>query len=314
MKIKNLQFESAVFLAPMAGVTDSTFRVLARKMGAGLTYSEMVSAKGIVYNNSNTRRLLQISEKEKPVAVQLFGREPNIIKEAIRQIDGYGFCLYDINMGCPAPKVVKNDEGSALLKEPKLIGEIIKKASRATNKPVTIKIRSGFDLDSINALENAKIAEESGAAAIAVHGRTRSQQFRDRADWEIVAKIKESIKIPVIGSGDIITPKQAKARLESCDAVMIGRAAIGNPFIFREINYYLETGNSLHPPTLEEIKETIIEHVNSVVSQKGEKVGALIMRRYISYYTKGLENSAKLREQINNSSRKEQIIDIIKSL
>jgi nifR3 family TIM-barrel protein len=312
MKIKNLEFINNVFLAPMAGVTDSPFRILAKKMGAGLTYSEMVSAKGIIYNNANTRRLLQISEKEKPVAVQLFGREPHIIKEAIAQIDGYGFCLYDINMGCPAPKIVKNSEGSALLKDPKLIGEIIKSAARATNKPVTVKIRSGFD--SINAVEIAKIAEANGAAAIAVHGRTRSQQFRDRADWDIVAQIKNAVKIPIIGSGDIKTPQSAKARLETCDAVMIGRAAIGNPFIFREIVYYLETGKIPPAPTLDEIKEVIVEHVNSAVSQKGERVGALQMRRHISFYIRGFKDSSRLREQINACSDKSQIISIIKSL
>ena len=312
MKIKNLEFNVNVFLAPMAGITDSPFRILARKMGAGLTYSEMVSAKGIIYNNANTRRLLQISEKEKPVAVQLFGREPRIIKEAIEQIDGYGFCLYDINMGCPAPKVVKNNEGSALLKDPKLIGEIIKNASRATNKPVTVKIRAGFD--SINAAEIAKIAEANGAAAVAVHGRTRSQQFRDRADWDLVAQIKAAVKIPVIGSGDIKTPQQAKERLQICDAIMIGRAAIGNPFIFREIKFFLETGKILPPPTIDELKETMIEHVNSAVSQKGERVGALQMRRHISFYIRGLKDSSRLREEINACSDKAQIIGAIKSI
>lgn len=300
MRIGNIEFESNIFLAPMAGVTDLPFRLLCKEFGCGLVYSEMISAKGLHYNNENTKQMLVVNDKERPIAFQLFGSDANILANMAKTIEKHADII-DINMGCPAPKIVKNGEGSALMREPNKIGEIVKAVSSAVNKPVTIKIRRGFDENCLNALEVAKIAEANGAAAIAIHGRTREQYYSGHADWEIIKQIKDNLQIPVIGNGDIDTPQKAKAMFEQtgCDAIMIGRAAQGNPWIFEQINHYLKTGKSLSEPTANEKIQMAIRHANMLVEFKGEYIGIREMRKHIAWYTKGLLNSSNLRNEIN---------------
>ena len=254
MKIGKLELENNVFLAPMAGVTDLPFRILCKEMGCGLVYSEMVSAKGILYDNKNTTELLEIDSKERPVAVQLFGSDPEILGAMAKKIEQYPIDIIDVNMGCPAPKIVKNGEGSCLMKTPELVGRIVKSLVESQSKPVTIKFRKGFDDDHVNAVEIAKIAEANGASAVAVHGRTREQYYSGKADWDIIKQVKEAVNIPVIGNGDVFTPQDAKNLLEhtGCDAIMVGRGAQGNPWIFKRILHYLQTGELLPEPTAEE--------------------------------------------------------------
>ena len=262
MKIGNLELENNVFLAPMAGVTDLPFRILCKEMGCGLVYSEMVSAKGILYDNKNTTELLEIDSKERPVAVQLFGSDPEILGAMAKKIEPYSIDIIDVNMGCPAPKIVKNGEGSCLMKTPELVGEIVKSLVESQKKPVTIKFRKGFDDEHINAVEIAKIAEANGAAAVAVHGRTREQYYSGKADWDIIKQVKAAVNIPVIGNGDVFTPQDAKNLLEytGCDAIMVGRGAQGNPWIFQRILHYLKTGELLPEPTAEERVEKALRH------------------------------------------------------
>lgn len=300
MKIGNVKFESNIFLAPMAGVTDLPFRLLCKEFGCGLVYSEMISAKGLHYNNENTKQMLVVDDKEKPIAFQLFGSDSNILANMAKAIEKHADII-DINMGCPAPKIVKNGEGSALMKEPKKIGEIVKSVSSSVNKPVTIKIRRGFDENYLNALEVAKVAEANGAAAIAIHGRTREQYYSGHADWEIIKQIKDNVRIPVIGNGDVDTPQKAKAMFEQtgCDAIMVGRAAQGNPWIFEQINHYLKTGELLPSPTASEKIQMAIRHAHMLVEFKGEYIGIREMRKHIAWYTKGLLNSSNLRNEIN---------------
>lgn len=300
MKIGNVKFESNIFLAPMAGVTDLPFRLLCKEFGCSLVYSEMISAKGLHYNNENTKQMLVVDDKEKPIAFQLFGSDLNILANMAKAIEDYADII-DINMGCPAPKIVKNGEGSALMKEPKKIGEIVKSVSSSVNKPVTIKIRRGFDENYLNALEIAKVAEANGAAAIAIHGRTREQYYSGHADWEIIKQIKDNVRIPVIGNGDVDTPQKAKAMFEQtgCDAIMVGRAAQGNPWIFEQINHYLKTGELLPSPTASEKIQMAIRHAHMLVEFKGEYIGIREMRKHIAWYTKGLLNSSNLRNEIN---------------
>lgn len=300
MKIGNVKFESNIFLAPMAGVTDLPFRLLCKEFGCGLVYSEMISAKGLHYNNENTKQMLVVDDKEKPIAFQLFGSDSNILANMAKAIEKHADII-DINMGCPAPKIVKNGEGSALMKEPKKIGEIVKSVSSSVNKPVTIKIRRGFDENYLNALEIAKVAEANGAAAIAIHGRTREQYYSGHADWEIIKQIKDNVRIPVIGNGDVDTPQKAKAMFEQtgCDAIMVGRAAQGNPWIFEQINHYLKTGELLPSPTASEKIQMTIRHAHMLVEFKGEYIGIREMRKHIAWYTKGLLNSSNLRNEIN---------------
>ena len=270
MKIGNVVLENNIFLAPMAGVTDLPFRILCKEMGCGLVYSEMVSAKGIFYGNENTTKLLTIEQRERPAAVQLFGSDPAIMAAMAKKIENYPIDILDVNMGCPAPKIVKNGEGSALTKNPSLVGQIIKAMVTAQKKPVTVKIRKGFDDNHINAVEIAKVAQENGAAAIAVHGRTREQYYSGKADWDSIKAVKDAVSIPVIGNGDVFTPQDAKALLEytNCDAIMIGRAAQGNPWIFKRILHYLNTGEQLPEPTAEQKVEKALCHARMLIDYK----------------------------------------------
>lgn len=285
----------------MAGVSDLPFRLLCRKQGAGLVCMEMVSAKAILYGNKNTEGLLEIDQGEIPVSLQLFGSDPDIISEMAKRIEERPFAILDLNMGCPVPKIVNNGEGSALLKDPKLVEKILTKTVRAIKKPVTVKIRKGFDEEHVNAVEIAKIAEGCGVAAVAVHGRTREQYYSGQADWEIIAKVKQAVSIPVIGNGDVVDGPSAKALLTQtgCDGIMVGRAAQGNPWIFRGIEHYLRTGEVQERPTGKEVYDTILSHAEMELAHKGEYTAVREMRKHISWYTAGYPNSAALRRRIN---------------
>lgn len=300
-KIGNVTIDNPFVLAPMAGVTDLPFRVLCKEQGAGLLCMEMVSAKAIQFNNKNTFDLMKIDEREHPVSLQLFGSDPDIISEQAKRIEELPFDILDINMGCPVPKVAGNGEGSALMKNPKLIGEIVEKTAHAISKPLTVKIRKGFTEDTVNAVEVAKIAEASGAAAIAVHGRTREQYYSGKADWDIIRQVKEAVKIPVMGNGDVTTPESAKAMMEQtgCDFVMIGRAVRGNPWIFAQMNHYLKTGEHLPKPTYEEVREMMLRHARMEIEERGEYTGIREMRKHVAWYTTGMPHSAKLRKHLS---------------
>ena len=302
LMIGSVELPNPVILAPMAGVSDLPFRLLCSEQGAGLVCMEMVSAKAIAYRNRNTEKLMETDPREHPVSLQLFGSEPDLMAEIAAQIEDRPFDILDINMGCPVPKIVGNGEGSALMKNPKLIEEIITKVSRAIQKPLTVKFRKGFDDDHVNAVEIAKIAEASGAAAVAVHGRTREQFYSGTADWEIIRQVKEAVSIPVIGNGDVDSPEKAKALLDAtgCDGVMIGRAARGNPWLFRRVLEYLENGKLLDKPSKEEVKAMMLRHARMQVEGKGDYTGIREMRKHISWYTTGLPGSAKLRGRINS--------------
>ena len=316
LTIGNVEFKNNVILAPMAGVTDLPFRLLCKEQGAALVCTEMVSAKAILYNNKNTKALLEMHPDEAPVSLQLFGSDPVIISEMAKRIEELPFAILDINMGCPVPKVVNNGEGSALMKNPKLAGEIVSAVSNAIKKPVTVKIRSGFDKDHINAVEMAKIMEDSGAAAIAVHGRTREQFYSGEADWEIIARIKEAISIPVIGNGDVTGGESAAELLKQtgCDGIMIGRAARGNPWIFRQVTAYLEDGTILPPPASEERKAMILRHGRLQLEYKGEYTGVREMRKHVSWYTAGMPHSAQLRQRVNAVEKFSELVELIEQL
>lgn len=309
VRIGNVTLENQVFLAPMAGVTDLPFRLLCRRMGAGLLCSEMVSAKAIYYGNKNTEGLLEIHEDEKPVSLQLFGSEPELMAEMARRIEERPFAVLDINMGCPVPKVVNNHEGSALMKDPMLVGRIVSAVAGAISKPVTVKIRKGFDDRHINAVEIARIAQESGAAAVAVHGRTREQYYSGEADWDIISQVKQALKIPVIGNGDVTGPEQAAAMLAQtgCDAVLVGRAARGNPWIFRRCIQYLETGELLDPPSRQKVYDMLMEHASLLRDFKGEYTAVREMRKCAGWYTAGYPHSASLRGLIHEMETFDQL-------
>jgi len=318
MKIKNLELNNNVFLAPMAGVTDKAFRQITKPFGPGLMYTEMVSGKGLFYKSKKTSDLLDTEAFEKPVAVQLFGHEPKVLSEIAEKALEYGAQILDINMGCPAPKIVNNGDGSALSKNPRLAGEIVSAVVRAVpaSVPVTVKIRKGWDESLVNAVEMAKIAEENGAAAITVHGRTREQFYSGKADLDIIKAVKDAVSIPVIGNGDIAGGESAKRMLDytGCDAIMIGRGAQGNPWIFAEVLHFLKTGEKLSPPTIKERAEKMTEHLELLVKYKGEYRGIQEARKHISWYIKGMKGGARLREVINRAETKEDMLLVIEMM
>ena len=309
LQIGNVTLENNLILAPMAGVSDLPFRLLCREQGAGLVCMEMVSAKAILYKNRNTEELLTIDPKEHPVSLQLFGSDPDIISEIAKQIEERPFDILDLNMGCPVPKVVNNGDGSALMKNPRLAGEIIEKTARAIKKPLTVKIRKGFDDAHVNAVELAHIAQESGAAAVAVHGRTREQYYAGHADWDIIRQVKEAVSIPVIGNGDIRTPEDVAAMAEQtgCDGYMIARGAEGNPWIFRQILHYFDTGEHLARPDFSEVTEMLLRHAKMQIDCKGDYTGIREIRKHAAWYTAGYRNSSKLRGRINEVENYEQL-------
>ena len=313
LQIGNVKLENNLILAPMAGVTDLPFRVLCREEGCGLLYTEMVSAKAILYKNKNTKELLEVDPSERPIAVQLFGSDPQILGAMAHQIEDGPYDLIDLNMGCPVPKVAGNGEGSALMKNPKLVEEILSTMVRSVKKPVTVKFRKGFDDEHVNAVEIAKIAESCGVSAVAVHGRTREQYYSGTADWDIIRQVKEAVSIPVIGNGDIFTPQDAKRCLEEtgCDGLMIGRGARGNPWIFKRTAHYLETGELLAEPTGAEIGEMILRHARMQVKMKGEYVGMKEMRKHVAWYTAGLPHSASMRRASNELETLEQLENLL---
>ena len=316
LKIGNVELENRYILGPMAGVTDLPFRLLCREQGAGLLCMEMVSAKAIYYNNRNTESLLEIHPDEQPVSLQLFGSDPAIMSEMAKRIEERPFAILDINMGCPVPKVVKNGEGSALMKNPKLVYEIVSAIVKAIDKPVTVKIRKGFDDDHVNAVEIAKIIEEAGAAAVAVHGRTREQYYSGKADWDIIRQVKEAVSIPVIGNGDVTSPQNADELVKQtgCDGIMIARGAQGNPWIFSEMIHWEETGELPPRPDKDEVREMMLRHARLQLEYKGEFSGIREMRKHVAWYTKGLKGAARLREKVNAVESLEELENLLTSL
>lgn len=321
-KMKVFDLEYPVFLGPMAGVTDLPFRLLCKEMGCSFLYTEMISAKALYYKNKNTIPLLMTQKEEMPIAVQIFGSEPELMGDMAKTLEDKGFAAIDINMGCPVPKIVNNGEGSALMKNPVLAGKIIEKVNQSVSLPVTVKIRRGFDEEHINAVEMAKIAEESGASAIAVHGRTREQYYSGKADWETIRQVKEAVSIPVIGNGDVTSAKDYLDMREKtgCDGVMIARAAKGNPWIFREITKALADRETLDRmdleeeskrPSLQEVIEMIKRHTELMIEYKGEFTAIREMRKHVAWYTVGYPASAKLRDAVNQVSTRADMMDML---
>ena len=300
MKIGSVECGN-IILAPMAGITDMPFRALCREQGATFSYTEMISAKALYYKNKNTLPLLQVAKGERPIAVQLFGSEPELLAQEALKLEEGPYDIFDVNMGCPVPKVVNNGEGSALMRDPEKIGQIVSAMTKVLHKPVTIKIRKGFSADQINAVEVAKRAEDAGAAAIAIHGRTREEYYSGHADYDIIRQVKEAVSIPVMGSGDIYKGKDAKRMLDEtgCDAVMIARGARGNPWIFREVAHFLETGEELPRPSVEEVKKMILRHARMLIDFCGENMAIRQMRKHAGYYVTGYPDASRIRREVN---------------
>ena len=315
IKIGNVEINNNIFLAPMAGITDLPYRILCKEQGAGLVYTEMVSSKGMFYNDKKTKKLLEIDEKERPVAVQIFGSDPKIMGEIAKEVSDYADII-DINMGCPVPKVVKNNEGSRLLLNLPLIDEITKEVVKNSKVPVTIKIRKGWDNEHIVAVDVAKIAEKNGVSAITVHGRTREELFSGDVDLDIIKQVKEAVSIPVIGSGNVVDGPTAKEMFEKtgCDAIMIGRASNGNPWVFNNVIKYLEDGTIVQKPDNEVIKKTILRHLNMLSDYEGKEVALLEMRKHIAWYTKGMSGASTIRNEINQIKDYDELINKINEI
>lgn len=313
MKFRNFQVDNEVFLAPMAGVTDLPFRLICKEHGCGLLYTEMINAKALCFDDENTKKMLKISEEEMPVAVQIFGSEPEYMARATEILNLYPNEVLDINMGCPAPKVVKNGDGSALMKNPELVKRILDAVLEKSKKPVSIKIRKGWDESSINALEIAKIAEGAGVDAIAIHGRTREQYYSGEADWNIIKEVKSQVKIPIIGNGDVVSVEDAieMRSFTKCDAIMIGRGAQGNPWIFDMINQYVNHGKMKAPPSKEEKIYVAIKHLKMATKEHGEYVAVREMRKHIGWYLKGMKHSARFRDRINHMLSVDEVIEVL---
>lgn len=311
--IGNVKINGNLILGPMAGVTDLPFRILCKEQGADLIYTEMVSAKGIQYNNKNTESLLTVAEEERPVSLQLFGADPYIMSETAKRIEHLNFDILDINMGCPVPKVVNNGEGSALMKEPGLVGEIVHAVSSAIHKPLTVKIRKGFTESAVNAVEIAKIAEANGAAAIAVHGRTREQYYSGKADWNIIRGVKEAVRVPVIGNGDIFKPEDAKRLMEEtgCDGIMLARGVRGNPWLFAQVKEFLKTGKIPDKPNVFKAVDMMLRHARLSIEYKGEYIGIREMRKHVAWYTTGYPLAAKLRQHVNEIEDYHQLEELL---
>lgn len=308
-----IDLKDKLILAPMAGVTDLPFRLLCKEQGCDVLYTEMVSAKAVLYKNRNTEPLMTYQQQEHPIGLQLFGSEPEVMAKIASQVQERGYDFIDINMGCPVPKIVNNNEGSALMKQPKLVGEIVSAMVKATKIPITVKIRKGFDENRVNAVEIARIIEESGASAVAVHGRLRSEYYSGQADWNTIRQVKEAVHIPVIGNGDLTSPQDVLRMREEtgCDAFMIGRGAKGNPFIFSQMKTYFEKGYIPEKPPLSDMVQVMLRHARMMVEYKGEFTGIHEMRKHVAWYTTGYPRSSKLRDQVNHVESFQELEDLL---